>query len=398
MKYIVWMLIPLLLSAEPLTTLFKRVEQSDLYKSKSEAIDAELAQKRASLYSDGWRVGSDIGFADVKDGSDQGVEYALTVGKDFMLNGSKIETLLKQAHLYSDMRKAIEKNRLKVRLWRLYGNYCITQQALQAKEELATIYHQMSQYIDKGVRFGEFDAGKAIMAHLTLENLTLQISDLKSQQENLKAQINAIVPFDGHFTCHALRPDFLKLFNPDYSALLPLLQRGVQTSKEMVELSQNKTPSLGIDTTYSNELDTRRYMLSLSLPLAFGTNNEAQRVAALHSYAAARYELQAFRRQYLADTQALKKRLRIYTDHVAKSEDSIRLSLNTLIEQSHMRFMAGEESFIAMLKAAETKLQMIETVIDLKTKRHTAVSNYLYNYAIDPESILIKTCHAKKLP
>jgi len=397
MRYVVWILIPLLLSAEPLTTLFDRVEQSDLYQSRSEAIDAELAQKRANLYSDGWRVGSDIGYADVKDGSDQGVEYALTVGKNFMLNGSKIEAVLKQAHLYSDMRKTIEKNRLKVRLWRLYGNYCITQQALQAKEELATIYRQMSQYIDKGVRFGEFDAGKAIMAHLALENLTLQISDLKSQQENLKAQINAIVPFDGHFTCHTLRPDFLKLFNPDYSALWPLLQSSVQATQKMVELSQNRTPTLGIDTTYSNELDTRRYMLSLSLPLAFGTNNEAQRATALHNYASARHELQAFHRQYLADTQALKKRLSIYTDYVAKTEDSIRLSINTLIEQSHMRFIAGEESFIAMLKAAETKLQMIETIIDLKIKRHTAVSNYLYNYAIDPERVLIQACRAKKL-
>jgi len=40
-----------------------------------------------------------------------------------------------------------------------------------------------------------------------------------------------------------------------------------------------------------------------------------------------------------------------------------------------------------MLKAAETKLQMIETILDLKTKRHEAVSNYLYNYAIDPERV-----------
>ena len=387
MRYLFIMMIPALIFADSISTLFDRVEQSDLYKSRSEAIDAEFEQKRASVYNDGWRVGGDLTYADVKDGSDSGAEYSVTVGKDFMLSGSKIEALLKEEKNYAKMLKEIEKNRIKARLWELYGSYCITMKALQAKGELGVIYDEMNRYIDKGVRFGEFDASKSIMAHLALENLNLQISELDSSLQDYEAQIEAIVPFDGQFECSRLKPNFNKLFDPKYSALWPMLEGKVTSAKKMVELSGNRTQTLGVDGTYVDEIDTRRYVLSLSIPLAFGSKNEAERAAAMHTFAAARHELEAFQKRYAQDTKALKTRLDIYRNHVTNTESSIRLSTDTLISQSRMRFVAGEESFISMLKAAETKLQMIETILDLKTKRHEAVSNYLYNYAIDPERV-----------
>ena len=52
-----------------------------------------------------------------------------------------------------------------------------------------------------------------------------------------------------------------------------------------------------------------------------------------------------------------------------------------------MRFRAGEESLISMLKATETKLQMIETILELKIDRHNAVAKYMYDYAIDPKGV-----------
>jgi len=381
------MLVPALIFADSISTLFDKVEQSALYKSRSEAIDAEFEQKKASVYNDGWRVGGDLAYADVKDVSDSATEYSVSIGKDFMLSGSKIEALLKEEKNYAKMLKEIEKNRIKARLWQLYGSYCITMKALQAKGELGVIYDEMNRYIDKGVRFGEFDASKSITAHLALENLNLQISELDSRLQDFKAQIEAIVPFDGQFECRRLRPDFNKLFDPKYSALWPMLEGKVTSAKKMVELSGNRTQTLGVDGAYVDEIDTRRYVLSLSIPLAFGAKNEAERAAAMHTFAAARYELEAFQKRYAQDTKALETRLDIYRNHVTNTESSIKLSTDTLISQSHMRFVAGEESFISMLKAAETKLQMIETILELKTKRHEAVSNYLYNYAIDPERV-----------
>jgi hypothetical protein len=389
------MIIPALIFADSITTLFDRVEQSDLYKSRSEAIDAEFEQKRASVYEDGWRVGGDFTYADLKDGSDSDTEYSVSIGKDFMLSGSKIEALLKEEKSYTKMLKEIEKNRIKARLWNLYGSYCITMKALQAKGELGVIYDEMNKYIDKGVRFGEFDASKSIMAYLALENLYLKISELDSKLQDYQSQIEAIVPFDGQFECHRLKPDFNKLFNPKYSALWPMLEGKVNSAKKMVTLSNNRTQTLSVDGSYVDEMDTRRYVLSLSIPLAFGYKNEAERASAMHTYASALHELKAFQKRYAQDTKALKTRLYIYKNHVSDTESSIKLSTDKLISQSKMRFKAGEESFISMLKSAEIKLQMIETIIELKTKRHESVANYLYNYAIDPQKVSIDNFYSK---
>ncbi len=83
----------------------------------------------------------------------------------------------------------------------------------------------------------------------------------------------------------------------------------------------------------------------------------------------------------------MENRLEIYTKYLKTSDKLIRDSSNTLIKQSNMRFRAGEESLISMLKATETKLQMIETILELKIDRHNAVAKYMYDYAIDPKGV-----------
>ena len=387
-KALLGVLIPLAMQAESLDSLLNKVERSPLYKSRVESLKAQLQSDKAGLLNDAWRVSGDLAYADLKDGSDSGTEYAVTLGKDFNLGGSNLEKLFRESENYTKMRETIERNRLRARLWYLYRSYCLTMKALQAKGELGVVYDEMSRHIDKGVRFGEFDASKSIMAHLALENLNLQIAELDSKLQEYEAQIEAIVPFDGQFECHMARPDIEAFFDPENSALWPMLHTGVFRAKEGIAVASNRTPSVGVDGTYTDEIDTRRYTLSLSLPLSFGAKNDAERAAAMHTYEAARAELEAFKNRYAQDTRALKKRLDIYFNHVSKTEASIRLSSDTLIDQSRMRFKAGEASFLDMLKAAETKLQMIETILTLKTSRLDAVYNYLDRYAVDPQGVL----------
>ncbi|MCF6201832.1 MAG: TolC family protein, partial [Hydrogenimonas sp.] len=214
-----------------------------------------------------------------------------------------------------------------------------------------------------------------------------QIAELDSELKDYESKIKAMVEFNGEFECSAFAIDLDKLFDPRYSALAAMLQKKVKSAGDSVKIANRKTPTLGVDAAYSDELDTRRYMLSLSVPLAFGSGNEAARAAAMHTYAAARNELESFAKEYKEETSSLKARLENYKRNVTVMENSIKISADTLIEQSRMRFKAGEESLISMLKSAETKLQMTETIIDLKKRRHKAVSEYIYRYAIDPKGV-----------
>ena len=387
MKYIFIMLLPVIIMAESLDTLYEKVPTSNLYKSKIEALHASFENKKAALYEDSWSIGGMAGYADVKDGSDAGTEYALSVGKDFNLNSSSVDALIKESGVYYNFKAQALKNRLEVKLWQLYGNYCTTMEALQAKAELSSVYDAILTHIQKGVEYGEFDSGKAIMAKLALENLNLQISKLENSVQNYESQIKVIVPFDGQFECHHIRPNLYKLFDPEYSALWPMLENKLQSSQTALRLAKLSANSVNVNATYSNEIDTDRYMLNLSVPLNYGSKNEAKRAAAMSNAASVSYELEALRNSYRYESSALKSRLDIYTKYLTSTEISIKKSADLLIKQSNMRFKAGEESFIAMLKATETKLQMIEAILELKIDRHNAVAKYMYEYAIDPHGV-----------
>jgi len=388
MKYIYMMIfMPILLMAENIDLLYDKVESSNIYKSKLEALNTSLQNKKANLYEDGWSLGAMGGYADVKDSSDGGSEYELSLGKGINLYSSDIDKLINESQNYYNLKAKTVASRLKVRLWQLYGNYCTTMDALQAKAELAYVYGEILKHIQKGVDYGEFDSSKAIMAKLSLENLNLQISKLENAVQNYESQIKVIVPFDGQFECRHIHPNLYKLFDPEYSALWPMLEKQVESSHTEVELSQKSLSSVNVNATYSNEIDTERYMVNLELPLNFGAKSEAKRAAAMSSAAAASYELESFRNSYRYESSALKSRLDIYTKYLSSTENSIKESANLLIKQSNMRFKAGEESFISMLKATETKLQMIETILELKIDRRNAVAKYMYKYAIDPNGV-----------
>ncbi|WP_456402001.1 TolC family protein [Hydrogenimonas sp.] len=374
-----------ILAAQNLKELYREVERSPLFQSRVEAIDAESARAASQRYEDGWSVGADLARAFPKEGGSSGTEYALSVGKEFNLRRSVLGRLLKQNRIYHELRKRVELNRLKSRLFGLYGSYCIDAEALAAQKHLAAIYREMLKQIDTGVRFGEFDASKALMAHLALENLNLKIVETESRMKWIEGEISGIVPFDSRAECPVTEPGLRDLLDPENSAYAPLLGLRETLSKEALTLSRSRVPKIGLSATYSDEIDTRRATLGLSVPLSFGKRSEAERVAALHDYSAAKREKEALERSYRAASEALRKRLGLYTSKVERFEASINLTTETLIEQSRMRFKAGEESFLSLLKAAETKLQMIETLLTLKTKRHEAIIQFIDAYAVDPE-------------
>jgi len=387
MKYLLFIALPLLLMAENLELLYSKVKTSNLYKSKNEVIKTKFQSKSASLYKDSWRIGAGVGYADVRDGSNKGDEYQLALGKSFTLNNSTIDSFITENSHYASLQAEILENRLNAQLWQLYGNYCITMDALQAKAELASVYDAISKHIQKGVEYGEFDSSKAIMAQLSLENVNLQISKLENILQKYELSIKRVVPFNGQFECKALQVDLGKLFDPEYSALLPMLESKMKKNTLGTSIAKQSLNSLNLNGTYTREIDTDRYMLNISMPLAIGEKNQASRAAAISQLEATNYEMEYFKNSYENETLTLKSRLEIYKKYLYSSEEYIKKNANILIEQSNMRFRAGEESFISMLKATETKLQMIETILGLKIDRHNAVAKYMYDYAVNPKEI-----------
>lgn len=381
-------ILPLIAAADDIVTLFDRVTQSDLYNSQKETIEKELQNKRAALYSDGWSIGGGTTYADF-DSGENGMEYQLTLSKEIMIHSSQLATLFKQNKNYAQILKKVKENRLKALIFRLYGQYCITMDSLQTKGELAATYDLLNTQIQKGVELGEFSSNKAIMSKLQYQNIILEISKLESRLQEYEAQIKSLVEFDGQFECGNHSLDFNKLFLPESSAYIDLLQKQKEAARTTLDVASNKLRTASADLSYTQELDTQRYTLNLTLPLSYdNTQYEANKASALHNYTALNYRIKALLKRYKEETEALKTRLNIYHEHVSKTEASIKQDSSTLIYQSGLRFKAGEESLIEMLKATQTRLQIAETILLFKQQRHQAVSDYLYNYAINPQGVL----------
>ncbi len=377
-----------ILCAQSLKDLYAEAKESPLFKSRAEAIESQRMGDAAERLDGGWSLGAEVGGAFPKDGSSSGGEFALGIEREFNLDRSTIGNFLKYNKEYAELKKSVELNRIKGRIFRIYGEYCIQKEALAAQRGLATVYREMLKQIDTGVRYGEFDASKALMAHLALENLNLKIVETRSMMRRLKSDIESIVFFDGEAVCTLEDYDMNYLFNPENSSFYPMLKLNEERSKEAMALSRSRVPRVGVSATYSDEIDTRRTMFGISIPLAYGAGNEAARSAAMHAYSAARMEAESLKRGYESASRALRERLELYLTKVQSFEASINLTTDTLIEQSRLRFKAGEESLLSMLKAAETKLQMIETLNALKMRRHDAVANFIDRFAIDPEGVI----------
>lgn len=387
MKYIIVLFLPLFVMADSLESLYEKVKNSSTYKSKNKFISSQVEAVKASVYQDNWSVGSGVGYANVRDGSNSGNEFTLFAGKEFNLNNSKIDMLIQNNNKYYGLKSNIVENRLKLKLWQHYGNYCISQKALQAKAELASVYQEILLHIKKGVEYGEFDLSKEIMAELLFENLNLQISSLENSLKSYESKIKVIVPFDGAFECRGLEVNIEKLFDIKYSILFPMLESKVESGIVNLNIVQQNVSSLKLNATYSNEIDTDRYMLNFSLPLNFGKKNDAKKARAMDNLSSLSYALEALKNSYKYESEALKDRIAIYRKYFLSTEVSIKKGANILIQQSNMRFRAGEESFISMLKATETKQQMLELILNLKIQRHNAVAKYMYDYAINPREI-----------
>jgi hypothetical protein len=374
-----------LLQAQDIRWLFKEAQKSSRYRAVVERIEAEKFEKRAELFDPSYRIGGGVAYAD-EDGGDNGFEYEIGAGRDFYLGSLK--GVFESDAEYREFAKKSELERIKVRLWRLYGNYCILLETLKAKGELGLVYDEIARQIAKGVSLGEFSASDAIMASLALDTLNLQITELETQIAQVEAGIRSIVPaFDAQYLCGDLRPDFDELFNANNSLLWSLMDAKAEAIRSQIA-TQKRVRLVGVDVGYSDELDAKRGSIALSIPLFAGPGAESKKAALLKRLSAALHTTESLKREYGEDTKVLHTRLRIYKEQVQTTERSIRLSADTLIRQSRMRFEAGEESLVQMLKAIETKLALIETILELKLKRHNAVADYMDKYAIDIERVI----------
>ncbi|MRJ01848.1 MAG: hypothetical protein GXO19_01785 [Epsilonproteobacteria bacterium] len=385
--FVIGIVLVVSLVGQDITFLFQKSRESLLFLKERDRIEAEGLHRKSDLFDADYRTALGLGYGRDDGGGEKGMEYEVSAGRDLFVGGD-LKGYFSTVESYTEYRLRLELNKIKIELWRLYGNYCLLMRSLQAKGKLGEVYDEIARHIDTGVRLGEFSASDSIMAHLSLDKLNLEISQLEPQLAQIEGKIKQIVPeFDGEFICRGLRPDFDSLFSVENSLLWKLFSLKEKGLREELRL-HGVLRRIGIDLTLTRERDGQGGMVTFSIPLSLSPSAQMERAAILKELSALLKEVDQLKIQYGQDTRVLKERLRVYRDHVSRTEHSIELSADTLIRQSQMRFKAGEEGLMEMLKAVETKLALLETILQLKLKRRNIIADYMERYGIDIERVL----------
>lgn len=108
--------------------------------------------------------------------------------------------------------------------------------------------------------------------------------------------------------------------------------------------------SFTLGAAYQNELDTDRFVLSLSMPLNFTTSlNEENRAAALHKKSAIMYEKEGVRLQKSSHAEALKKELSQNYENITAYQAMVQKYENELMPLVKSAYDLGEAPVIEYL-------------------------------------------------
>ncbi|MRI83238.1 MAG: hypothetical protein C6I00_02350 [Nitratiruptor sp.] len=383
---LIWFLFALPLLAQDLLSLWSQIEEAPSYRQHSSKIEAQILTQQAQTFNANPRISLALGYGESDEGPGK-MEYEVGIGRDLFVGGD-LKGYMRHSKRYGELIQLYEANRLKIELWRLYGRHCLIQESLQAKRKLRDLYAKMADHIETGVRLGEFGANEALMARLELRRLELELTQIAMELDRFASGIASLIPsFDGHFVCTLPPLDRKALFEPENSLAWRVYQERKLLLQRELDLRSKPIQTLGLDLTLAKELDAKRASLSLSIPLATSSSTKRAKEAARKELLAAHYELERFTLEYRQERERLKRRLQLYQQRLQNLESSMEDLAQSLVEQSQKRFLAGEEGVLGLLKALESRLALVETILQTKLDHLEAIAEYMERYGIEIERV-----------
>lgn len=370
---------------QTLQMLYAQIDQSPEALARYDEILMQTQKERGDSMVGGWSLGGYAGFADPKGDVSSKREFGAGIAKEIDLTLGKRSDYLNALQSRGNLGKKIVAARIKSRLFDLAGNYCIESEALESKTKLLQNYRRIHAGIEEGVKYGEFDTSKAILSQLAIRNLQMEVIALQSSIDTLESKIKAMVDLPEPLACPVELPGFSGLTDPGNSLLHTYYMQQERAAKANLAMSRDLFPAAQVGLEYSDEIDTRRAMLTVQVPLSLGGRAESDKALAMYGRQKALHEVQRLGRAFKSDAANLKHQMRLLNTTLNIQKGEMDIATLDLIVQSQQRFEAGEENIIALLKAAEQRQALIQNTVDTKRKRHQLISDFLTTYAIDPQ-------------
>lgn len=287
-----------------------------------------------------------------------GYEYGIGIEQSFM-NPSVKDSISKSARYKSDadilnLKREFLLLENDVRF--LYHINCLDKKAIEQYKVSYLSFKTLYTKKEKAYQYGEISKKELLQLQIELDRLKSEYKHIENEEKtsrnNLQSKILLPIFEGSELSCKDtyLVTQNLPLSNSEESFQEESINKKIKSAESEFNQYNTLFDSYTVSASYLNEIDTKRFVVGLSIPLNFTSSiNEESRAAALYKKSALEYEKQGLKLKKVSDIELLQKKLlqsfqdiKLVTSMLKKYEDE----LMPLIERG---YRLGEDSAIEYL-------------------------------------------------
>ncbi|MCW8895179.1 TolC family protein [Sulfurimonas sp.] len=287
-----------------------------------------------------------------------GYEYSIGVEQKFM-NSSVKESLSKSARYQSDAEILNLKHDFlllenDVRL--LYHLNCLDKQAIEQYKASYLSFKTLYTKKEKAYKYGEISKKELLQLQIELDRLNSEYKHIENEEKtsrnNLQSKILLPIFEESVLSCKDTYAVTEKLVinNNEISLQVKSLNKKIKSAQSDFNQYDSIFDSYTLFAAYQDEIDTKRFVVGLSIPLNFTSPiNEEKRAAAMHKKSALEYEKQGLRLERESKMKLLEKRLLQSYQNIESVKSMLNKYENELMPLIERGYRLGEDSAIEYL-------------------------------------------------
>lgn len=352
-------IIPIFLNASTidLEEILKSLkEQHPLAKSIQEISNASNYQNRASGLNEVPQLSIQNAYAKPKENS-ASYEYGVEFSQSVLLSG--VRKNIEAMTTYKNDSNILElKNSFTLLLNEaalLYHNYCIDKSSLVYYKGQIDTFEKIYKKKSIALELGEISKKEFLELEVELDRLKNEFLVYKNNLEISRIELQGKIAIESiknkEPSCRDLKPIVKELEIRDGKNLMEeSYDKKIASYDSEAHRYSSNFDNFTYTLSYSNEIDTKRYTLSLGIPLnSISSRYELERLSAMHNKSATIYEKNGYISQNRAKVDSLTKKLSFDEQNIKIQKDIADKYEHALLPLAKNSYLLGESSLIEYL-------------------------------------------------
>ena len=383
----IWLLLVATMSAQAGTLSLQHyledIDNRPLMRQYKAQNSAEMALRRASVQTEGFRLNGELDYANTKASDRDDLEFHVSVEKQLYFGDS--DTFVENLELSQTIKETLKLNQLKNVVYEDYVSACSLREQHGLLNDMLNRHTELTHLISVGVEGGEFDRSSLLQSELIVGDLELRIANLESAYFEALEKLKLYSGREEEPLCQDLAHEVRFDIDVEADSLLyRSLKKEIETSNALYKFSDTTLKDITIGVGYDNELDINRGLVYMQIPLTQGSRRASERESARQVQLAAHETLsfqteviRSLQRSYEKTQTMRKARLnRLRDDLIPKAYESAVLLQD--------RFLGSEGSYLEYIQGQKYLFELLIRDIQTHADMLLAEAKFYKQLGIDP--------------